>query len=103
MRLCHMRAQFCVREYTHVRTLISYLSAELNILLLLLLLFFRKHYKEYLVEMINRYALDPAVLMDHNELSAVIRREGKDIPKREGREADAAYKARLYQVNVDSD
>ena len=97
-----MHAQFCVREYTHVRTLISYLSAELNILFFFVF-FFRKHYKEYLVEMINRYALDPAVLMDLNELSAVIRREGKDIPKREGREADAAYKARLYQVNVDGD
>lgn len=51
------------------------------------------------MELINRYALDPAVLMDAHDLQQVIRRNGRDIPEKDRKESDDAYKQRLLQVS----
>ncbi|KAL7869891.1 hypothetical protein AOLI_G00138790 [Acnodon oligacanthus] len=55
-----------------------------------------KHYREYLVSLINAHSLDPAVLMDEGELIATCKRH-QIHPEREQEEDDETYHSRLQQ------
>uniref|UniRef100_A0A667ZVI3 Ring finger protein 31 n=1 Tax=Myripristis murdjan TaxID=586833 RepID=A0A667ZVI3_9TELE len=57
---------------------------------------FRKHYKEYLVSLINAHSLDPAPLYDAQELGVACDRYQVDRQRGENEE-DNAYHARLLQ------
>ena len=57
----------------------------------------RKHYKEYLVSLINDQSLDPALLYDAQELQRVCKRHQVDMERGEG-EDDNAFHARLLKV-----
>ncbi|XP_048858110.1 uncharacterized protein si:dkey-181m9.8 isoform X1 [Brienomyrus brachyistius] len=55
------------------------------------------HYKEFLVELINRDRLDPAELFDRLEMEAELRRWQVPVPAARQQESDAAYLRRLRQ------
>ncbi|KAI4885278.1 hypothetical protein NFI96_013677 [Prochilodus magdalenae] len=55
-----------------------------------------KHYREYLVSLINAHSLDPAVLMDVEELIAACKRYQVYFDK-ENEETEEEYKSRLQQ------
>lgn len=57
----------------------------------------RKHYKEYLVSLINAHSLDPALLYDAQELVRACQRYQVD-QQRADNEDDNAYQARLLKV-----
>ncbi len=57
----------------------------------------RKHYKEYLVSLINAHSLDPALLYDALELTRACERYQVDTLRGENEE-DNAYHARLLKV-----
>lgn len=59
----------------------------------------RLHYKEFLVELINRDGLDPAELFDRLEMEAELRRWQVPVPATRQQESDAAYLRRLRQVS----
>ncbi|XP_023269020.1 E3 ubiquitin-protein ligase RNF31-like [Seriola lalandi dorsalis] len=58
--------------------------------------FRRKHYREYLVSLINDHSLDPALLYDTHELTRACERYEVDAQKGEN-EDDNAYHARLLK------
>ena len=59
----------------------------------------RKHYKEYLVDKINKPGLDPLPLYEkEGNIESVLRREEKPIPEREEEETDEHYSQRLIEV-----
>ena len=62
----------------------------------LMLIYFRKHYKEYLVDRINKAKLDPLPMYDNIEL--LLTREEKAVPEKEVDESDEDYRERLIQV-----
>ena len=51
----------------------------------------RRHCKEYLVSMINKAGIDPGEFMDLNEISALLRRDEKQVPNKQSNEANQAY------------
>ncbi|CAL8383984.1 unnamed protein product [Arctogadus glacialis] len=55
-----------------------------------------KHYREYLVSLINDNSLDPATLYDGGELAAACTRYSVVVQRGEGEEDDP-YKARLIR------
>lgn len=57
----------------------------------------RKHYREYLVSLINAHSLDPALLYNIQELIRACERYQVD-PQRGENEEDNAYHARLLKV-----
>ena len=59
-------------------------------------LYFRKHYKEYLVDRINKAKLDPLPMYDKIEL--LLTREEKAVPEKEVDESDEDYRERLIEV-----
>lgn len=59
-----------------------------------------KHYREYLVSLINGHSLDPAPLFSHEELNVACRRYHVDITRGEG-EDDRTYFARLLKKLMD--
>ena len=61
--------------------------------------FDRKHYKEYLVSLINSHSLDPAVLYDYQELLVACDRYQVDLPKGENEE-DTVHAVRLLKVRL---
>lgn len=65
--------------------------------LTLLWLVCRKHYREYLVSLINSQSLDPASLYSSSELLLACRRYKVDDSHREGEES-SAYCSRLLEV-----
>lgn len=58
---------------------------------------FRKHYREYLVSLINGHSFDPASLFSNDELVVACRRYHVDIAQWEG-EDDRVYYTRLLKV-----
>lgn len=58
---------------------------------------FSKHYREYLVSLINVHTLDPAVLYDLQELTTACQRYQVNIQKLDN-ENDNTYHARLLKV-----
>ncbi len=61
---------------------------------------FRVHYKECLVELINNNALDPVVLLDGVELRAEMDRWKVPVPDKQPLEPDQRYEDRLRQVSL---
>ncbi|XP_036377331.1 E3 ubiquitin-protein ligase RNF31-like [Megalops cyprinoides] len=59
-----------------------------------------KHYREYLVSLINDHSLDPAPLFDENELLVACRRYQVDMRRGEA-EDDGAYHGRLLKKLMD--
>lgn len=59
----------------------------------------RKHYREYLVSLINGHSLDPALLYDAQELTRACERYQVD-PQRGDNEEDNTYHARLLKVRL---
>ncbi|KAI7809639.1 E3 ubiquitin-protein ligase RNF31 isoform X2 [Triplophysa rosa] len=59
-----------------------------------------KHYREYLVSLINGHSLDPAPLFNHDELLVACRRYHVDIAQGEG-EDDRAHYTRLLKKLMD--
>lgn len=59
-----------------------------------IVLCFSKHYREYLVSLINGHSIDPALLYALDELIVACRRYHVDVTQGEG-EDDRAYFARL--------
>lgn len=57
----------------------------------------RKHYREYLVSLINAHSMDPALLYDAQELTRACERYQVDV-QRGDNEEDNAYHARLLKV-----
>lgn len=57
----------------------------------------RKHYREYLVSLINGHALDPALLYDRDELVRACQRYQVEH-QRADNEDDNAYRERLLKV-----
>lgn len=57
----------------------------------------RKHYREYLVSLINAHSLDPAPLYDAPELNRACERYQVDTQRGESEE-DNVYHARLLKV-----
>lgn len=62
------------------------------------LFFYSKHYREYLVSLINAHSLDPAVLYDSHDLIRACERYQVD-PRRGDGEEEKAYHARLLKVS----
>lgn len=58
---------------------------------------FRRHYREYLVSLINAHSLDPALLYNNQELIRACERYQVDIQRGESEE-DNAYQTRLLKV-----
>ena len=59
--------------------------------------FLRRHYREYLVSLINAHSLDPALLYNTQELIRACERYQVGIQRGENEE-DNAYHARLLKV-----
>ena len=64
------------------------------------LTYFRKHYKEYLVDLINKNGIDPADKMKIDEIHVVFRRAEMEPPARGGVETDDVYRQRLLEVSL---
>ena len=66
---------------------------------------FRTHYKEYLVDKINRARLDPITVCDTVEIKLMLSRDGLEVPERKEywdgeEEDDDTYRERLIKVGV---
>ena len=59
--------------------------------------FFRKHYKEYLVDRINKAKLDPLPM--YEDITIILKREEKPVPEKEDKETDEHYRERLIKVD----
>ena len=59
--------------------------------------YFRSHYKEYLVGLINKNKVDPVDIMGVQELERCFARRGKQAPKPRN-ESEGQYRKRLAQV-----
>ena len=59
--------------------------------------YFRSHYKEYLVGLINKNKVDPVDIMGVQELERCFARRGKQAPKPRN-ENEGQYRKRLAQV-----
>lgn len=70
---------------------------KLNFFFLHLLL--RSHYKEYLVNLINRNKVDPVYIMDVSEMIRLIEREEKTPPQRKPTYQESQYRKKLIQVS----
>ena len=57
------------------------------------------HYKEYLVGLINRNAIDPAELMSIDELVIVLNRSEVATPERQDGENEDIYRERILNVS----
>jgi len=60
---------------------------------------FRIHYKEYLVGLVIRNGIDPAEVMSAEELTVLLERAQKKIPRRGRDESVAQYTRRLLDVS----
>jgi hypothetical protein len=56
------------------------------------------HYKEYLVNIINKHGLDPVTIYDINKIKLMLTRDKKEVPEQEGDEDDQQYREKLIQV-----
>lgn len=60
----------------------------------------RLHYKEYLVGLINKNNIDPAMSMNIEELRKVLARGEMNVPKQKHNESSAAYHKRIIKVDI---
>lgn len=60
----------------------------------------RKHYREYLVSLINSHSIDPAPLYSSSELLLACKRYKVEDSRRDG-EDGFTYYSRLLEVSVD--
>ena len=60
----------------------------------------RKHYKEYLVHLVNKNSTDPVTILDKGAIEALLRREEIEIPVQERRESDENYLERLREARL---
>ena len=67
---------------------------------LISILCFRIHFKEYLVSLVNREGIDPVSIMDVKELKMQLERLEKHSPKKQKKEKDDDYRARLMDVRM---
>lgn len=83
------------------RVLIFACIQFLNELIIQILHFIRVHYKEYLVNKINKAKLDPVELYNTQQVKLILKREEvEQIPDQEDDEEDDDYKARLIEVKI---
>lgn len=61
--------------------------------------YFRKHYREYLVSLINGHSIDPAPLFEANELLLACRRYQVELVRGEAEE-ERPYYTRLLKVSL---
>lgn len=59
----------------------------------------RKHYKEYLVVLVNDNLLDPADIMSCDDLKCVLRRGFVPTPAQRNRMTEEQYRQLLLQVS----
>ena len=60
----------------------------------------RIHYKEYLVGLVNRDCIDPAEVMTADELSTLLQRAERNVPRQARDETVAQYTKRLRDVSL---
>jgi len=60
---------------------------------------YRLHYKEYLVGLVNRHGIDPAEVMTAEELTMLLERAQKKVPRRGRDESISQYTKRLLDVS----
>jgi hypothetical protein len=58
------------------------------------------HYREYLVDLINRNRIDPVEVMEEKELLLLLEKSEKKVPARQRSENPIDYRQRLMQVNT---
>ena len=65
---------------------------------------FRTHYKEYLVDKINRAKQDPVTIYETDKIKLMLSRDGLEVPEKEDadgeEEDDVTYRERLIKVGV---
>ena len=62
------------------------------------LLYCRVHYKEYLVNKINKEGLDPVEMYSVHQVKLILKREELEVPEEEDKEEEEHYKGRLVEV-----
>jgi hypothetical protein len=62
-------------------------------------MFFRLHYTEYLVDLINKNGIDPADKMSIDEMNIVFQRSEVECPARLPAEGDDDYRQRIFEVS----
>ena len=62
------------------------------------ILYRRKHYKEYLVNLINENNLDPFDIMETNDITNTMTRHKVKVPKMDKKEKEKNYMERLRKV-----
>ena len=62
--------------------------------------FQRKHYKEYLVQLINNNGLDPVDVMDVDQVKRLMERHHIEIPAQPKLPKKNGYLKKLKQVNL---
>ena len=63
-------------------------------------LYTRNHYKEYLVDLINKNKVDPVYIMNISEMIRLIEREEKTPPQRKPAYQESQYRKKLIQVTA---
>ena len=76
--------KFCVGDITKYHNII--------------VLYCRKHYKEYLVFKVNQNHIDPLPLSNTGQLQAILGRDEVKVPDRQQGEGEEQYAERLRQV-----
>ena len=65
---------------------------------------FRTHYKEYLVDKINKAKLDPITIYETVKIKLMLSRDGLEVPDKEDadgeEEDDDTYRERLIKVGM---
>lgn len=89
---CHSNFFFCQLKHfsTHY-----YFKSQCS---LIIICFFRWHYKEYLVHKINRATVDPVELYNAYQVKLILKREEIEHPDQDDYEGDDDYKAKLIEV-----
>lgn len=88
----------CLHYVFHSANCIGINHALYNILSPNAFLLFRLHYKEYLVNKINKAKVDPVELYSVHQVKGILKREEVDVPEQEDNEEDVGYQARLVEV-----
>ena len=56
------------------------------------------HYKEYLVNIINKHGLDPVTIYEVNKIKLMLARDEVEVPEQEEDEDDQQYREKLILV-----
>ena len=63
----------------------------------------RTHYKEYLVDKINKAKLDPITIYETAKITLMLTRDGLEVPDKDvdgEEEEDGTYRERLIKVGI---